>query len=76
MFRICSRINNFYVYGFSRNPEHDGSLYDCLHDSTARVQSVDDNPVFVFVGDANGHHSEWLDSVSLTDRHGRDALDF
>ena len=32
--------------------------------------------VFVFVGDANAHHSEWLESVSPTDRHGRDALDF
>ena len=30
----------------------------------------------VFVGDANAHHSEWLEWVSLTDRHGNDALDF
>ena len=28
------------------------------------------------VGDENTHHSEWLESVSSTDRHGRDALDF
>ena len=28
-FRIYSRINNFYVYAFYRNPWHDGSLYDC-----------------------------------------------
>ena len=40
------------------------------------VQSVDDKAVFVFVGDANAHHSEWLESVSHTDRHGRDALGF
>ena len=40
-----------------------------------RVQSVDDKAVFVFVGAANAHHSEWLQSVS-TDRQGRDALDF
>ena len=39
------------------------------------VQSVDDKTVFVFVGDANAHHSEW-ESFSPTDRHGRDALDF
>ena len=32
--------------------------------------------VFIFVGDVNTHHSEWLESVSRTDRHGRDALDF
>ena len=42
----------------------------------ARVDSIDDKAVFVFVGDANAHHSEWSESVSPTDRHGRDALDF
>ena len=29
----------------------------------ARVQSVDDKAVFVFVGDVNAHHSEWLESA-------------
>ena len=42
---------------------HDGSLFDCLFESMALVQSVDDKAVFVFVGDANAHHSEWLESV-------------
>ena len=43
----------------------------------ARLQSVDDKAVIVIVGDANAHRSEWLESVSPTDRrHGRDALDF
>ena len=74
VFCICFRINNFYVYAFYRNPEHDGSLYDCLLDSMAQVQSVDDKAVFVFIGEANAHHSEWLDRP--TDRHERDALDF
>ena len=41
-----------------------------------RVQSVNDKAVFVFVSDANAHHSEWLESISPTDRHGRVALDF
>ena len=36
---------------------HDGSLYDCLLDSIAHVQSVD-KLVFVFIGDANAHYSE------------------
>ena len=76
MFRICSRINNFYVYAFYFNPGHDGSLYDYLLDSMSRVQSVDDKAVFAFVGDGNAHHSEWLESVFPTDRHGRDAVDF
>ena len=76
MFRICSRINNFYVYDFYHNPEHDSSLYDYLLDFMAMVQSVDDKAVFVFVGDVNAHRSEWLKSVSTTDRNGYDALDF
>ena len=42
----------------------------------ARVQSDDDNTVFVFVGDENAHYSSWLELVSPTDRHGRDAPDF
>ena len=76
VFRICSRINNFHVYAFYLNPRHDGSFYSCLLDSMARVQSVDDKAVFVFVGDVNAHHSEWLKSVFPTYRHGGDALDF
>ena len=74
VFRICSRINNFY-FALYHNPGHDGSLNDCLLDSMARVQSVDDKAVLVFVGDANAHHCEWLELVSFTDRNGRDALD-
>ena len=42
----------------------------------APVQQVDDKAVFVFVGDANAHHSEWMESVSPTDRHGRELLIF
>ena len=45
-------------------------------DSMARVQSVGDKAVFFFVGDADVHHSEWLESVSATDRHGSDDLEF
>ena len=75
-FHICSGINNFYVYTLYSNLGHDGSLYDCLLDSMARVRSVDDKAVFVFVSDANAHHSEWLELISPTFRHGRDTLDF
>lgn len=32
--------------------------------------------MFVFVGDFNAYHREWLTSVSPTDAHGRAALDF
>ena len=41
VFCICSRISNFYVYAFYCNPG-----YDCLLDSMAWSQSVDDKEVF------------------------------
>ena len=73
---LCGKVNNFYVYAFYHNPGHDGSLYDCMLGSMGQVQSIDSKAVFVFVGDANAQHVEWLESVSPTDGHGRDALDF
>ena len=37
---------------------------------------VDDNSVFVFVGDANTHQYEWLESVSPSAPHERDGFEF
>ena len=73
-FRICRRII-FMCMAFTVTR---GTMvhFMIVLDSMARVQSVDDKAVFVFLGDANAHHPEWLGSVSSTDRHGRDALDF
>ena len=42
-------------------------------DSMAWAQSFDDKTVFVFVGDANAHHSVWLVSVSPTDQYGHES---
>ena len=67
MFRIWCKINNFYDYALYRNPRRDDSLYDCLLDSAAQELSVDDKAVFVFVGDANEHHSGWSQSLLLID---------
>ena len=66
----------FYIYTSYRNPVHDGSLYNGLLDFMAPVQSVDYKAVLVFVSDDNAQHSEWLESVSPTHGHRRDALDF
>ena len=57
-----------------------GSDYDVLVCAESKVSnhrhlSELRMPGFV-VSDSNAHHSEWLESVSLTDRHVRDALDF
>ena len=41
----------------------------------AAVQAADARASFLFVGDLNGHHQEWLISTT-TNRHGVAALDF
>ena len=41
----------------------------------AAVQAVDVRASFLFMGDLNGHHQEWLGSTR-TNRHGVAALDF
>ena len=42
----------------------------------ATIQENDVRASFVFTGDFNVHHREWLNSVSPTDGHGLRALDF
>ena len=42
----------------------------------AYSHTVDDKAVFVVIGAENAHRSDWLESVSPTDLHGGDALDF
>ncbi len=42
----------------------------------AMIQDEDRKAAFVFVGDYNAHHRQWLESVSPTDSHGHTALDF
>ena len=39
------------------------------------VQDEDVRASFLFMGDLNGHHQEWLGSMA-TNRHGVAALDF
>ena len=42
----------------------------------SEIQELDRKSSFIFVGDLNAHHQEWLKSVSPTDRHGNAAFDF
>ena len=74
--RVCSRYSNIYVYSCYRNPDLDDSIYDCLKESMATVQERDRKACFVFLGDFNAHHREWLNSRSATDRHGLAAYSF
>ena len=40
------------------------------------IQQEDKKTAFIFVGDLNAHHQEWIGSVIGTDRHGVAAYDF
>ena len=73
--RVCGLRQNFYVYSLYRNPDQDDRIYDCLLTSMAAVQAEDVRSSFLFVGDLNGHHQEWLGS-SMTNSHGVAAFDF
>ena len=58
-----------------RNTDLDDRIFDCLLTSMAAVQAEDLRASFLFVGDLNGHHQEWLGSTT-TNRHGVAAFDF
>ena len=75
VFWVCGVRETFYVYSLYRNPDPDDSIFNCLLASMAAVQSKDVRASFLFVGDLNGHHQEWLGSTT-TNRHGVAAFDF
>ena len=56
------------------NPDLDDRIYDSLLTAMAAVQEADARASFLFVGDLNGHHQEWLGSTT-TNRHGVAAID-
>ena len=60
--RVCGVRQNLYVFSLNRNPDLDGRIFDCLLASMAAVQTEDILASFLFVGDLNGHHQEWLGS--------------
>ena len=66
---------NFYVFSLYRNTVLDDRIFDCLLASMAAVQAVDVRSSFLFVGDLNGHHQEWLGSTT-TNHHGVAVFDF
>ena len=64
LFRVCGVRQNLYVYSPYRNPDLDDWIFDCLLPSMAAVQAEDVRASFLFVGDLNGHHQEWLGSTT------------
>ena len=75
VFRVCGMTQNLYVYSVYRNPDLDDRIFYCLLASMAAVQAEDVRASFLFVGDLNGHHQEWLGSTT-TNRHRVAAFDF
>ena len=72
---VCGVRQDLYVFSLYRNPDLDDRIFDCLLTSMADVQAEDVRASFLFVGDLNGHHQEWLGSTT-TNRHGVAAFDF
>ena len=75
VFRVCGVRQNLYEFSLYRDPDIDDRIFDCLLASMAAVQAEDIRASFLFVGDLNGHHQEWLGSTT-TNRHGVAAFDF
>ena len=66
---------NLYVFSLYRNADLDDQNFDCLLASMAAVQAEDVHASFLFVGDWNAHHQEWLGSAT-TNSHGVAAFNF
>ena len=63
------------MFSLYRNADLVDRIFDCILTSIAAVQAEDVRASFLFVGDLNGHHQEWLGS-STKNRHGVAAFDF
>ena len=74
--KVCGKHNNLYLFFGYRNPNADDGIFYCHLVSMAAIQENDRKGSFVFIGNFNAHHKEWLDSISQTYCHGLRALDF
>ena len=75
VFRVCGARQNLYVFSLYRIPDLDDLIFNCLLTSNSAMLAEDVRASFLFVGDLNGHHQEWLGSTT-TNRHGVAAFDF
>ena len=75
VFRVCDAEQNFYMFSLYRNPDLDDQIYECLLTAMPAVQGVDVCASFLFMGDLNGYHQDWLGSIT-TNRHGFVTLEF
>ena len=75
VYRACGVRQNMYVFSLYRNHDPDDWIFYCLLTSMAAMQAEDVRASFMFAGDLNGHHQEWLGSTT-SNRHGVAAFDF
>ena len=73
--RVCGVRQNLHVFSLYRNPDLDNRIFDWLLASVAALQTEDIRASFLFVGDLNGHHQEWLGSTT-TNHHEVAAFNF
>ena len=66
---------NLYVFSLDHNPDLDDKLFDCLLALMDAVQAEDIQASFLFVGDLNDHHQEWMGSTTMN-HYGVAAFDF
>ena len=74
VFMVRNERQNFYIFSPYINPDLDDQIYDCLLTLMAAVPTEDVRASFLFAGDLNGHHQEWLGSTT-TNRHGVAAFE-
>ena len=71
---VCDARQNFYMLSLYRN-RIGIRIYECFLTAVAAVHAVNMRASFLFMGDLNSHHQEWLASTT-TNRHGVATLDF
>ena len=64
--RVCASRQSSYVFSLYHNIDLDDQIFYCLQASMAAMQPEDIHASFLFVGDFNGHHLEWLGSSTLS----------
>lgn len=73
--KLPSSASNLYFCCTYRRPSANDSVFECLAEAVSKIQEIDKKSCFVFMGDYNAHHEEWLGST-CTDIHGEAALQF
>ena len=65
-FRVRGARQNFYEFSFDRNLELYDRIFDCLLTAMAGLQAEVVRVSFIFVGNLDGHHQEWLGSTTTS----------